>query len=89
MSRRESAADSPCEAISDSGIGVGTGFAGPVFDVVAEDCWAPAMFPLKKQQNVMNKPIRITLCIRAKSELFWNSCVIEDLAPRDRILHRE
>jgi hypothetical protein len=89
MFRRDSLADSPCEAILDSGIGVGTEFAGLGFDVGAEDCWAPAISPLKTQHNVMNKPIRITLCIGAKLELFWNSWVIEEWPLRDRILHRE
>ena len=65
--------DCACEAISDSGIGVGTGFVGLGFNVAAEDCWAPAVFPLKTQQNVMNKPIRITRRMRAKLELFWTS----------------
>jgi Aldo/keto reductase family len=82
-------ADCACEAISGSGIGVGTGFVGLGFDVAAEDCWAPAVLPLKIQQNVMNKPIRITRRIRAKSELFWTSWAIEDRTSRCRILHRE
>ena len=63
MSRRDSPADSACEAIADNGIGVGTGFAGLGFDVAMEGCWAPAMSPLKIQQEVINKTILITLCI--------------------------
>jgi hypothetical protein len=59
------------------------------FDGAAEDCWAAAVFSLKTQQNVMNKPIRITRRIRAKSEFFWKRQVIEDRASRGRILHRE
>jgi hypothetical protein len=82
-------ADCACEATSASGIGVGSGFVGLGFDGAAEDCWAAAVFPLKTQQNVMNKPIRITRRIRAKSEFFWKSWVIEDRASRGRILHRE
>jgi hypothetical protein len=39
------------------------------------------MSPLKTQQTVMNKPIRIILCIGAKSELFGARCEI-DPAPR-------
>ena len=70
MSRRDAFEDSPCEAISDNGIGVGAGFAGLGFD-----CWPPAMSPLTTQQNVMNKPIRIILCIGAKSELFGDRTV--------------
>ena len=65
-------ADCACEATSASGIGVGNGFVGLGFDGAAEDCWA-AVFPLKTQQNMMNKPIRITLRIRVKSEFFLNS----------------
>jgi hypothetical protein len=38
MSRTDSAVDCPCAAISDSGIGVGTGFARLVFDVAVEGC---------------------------------------------------
>ena len=67
MSRRDSVADCPLEAISDSGIGVSGGVG---LGVVAEDCWAPAISPLKTQQQVMQKPIRITRCIGAKSEFF-------------------
>ena len=84
MFRRDSLAEAPCEAISDSGIGVGAGFAGLGFDVTAEDCWPPAMSPLTTQQNVMNKPIRIILRIGAKSELFGDRTV---RAARS-ILHR-
>ena len=73
MPLRESVADSPCEAMSDSGIGVGTGSVAFGLDVAVVDCWAPAMSPLKTQQNVVNKPIRIIRRIRAKSELFWKS----------------
>ena len=57
---------------SDRGIGVGTGFVGPGFDVAPVDCWAPVVFPLRTQQNEINKPIRSTRRIRAKSELFWD-----------------
>jgi hypothetical protein len=65
--------DCACDAISGRGIGVGTGFVGPGFDVAPVDCWAPAVFPLRTQQNEINKPIRSTRRIRAKSELFWDS----------------
>jgi hypothetical protein len=53
------------------------------------DCWAPAVFPLRTQQNEMNKPILSTRRIQAKSELFWGSWVIEDQASRGLILHGE
>jgi hypothetical protein len=52
--------DCACDAISDRGIGVGTGFVGPGFDVAPVDCWAPAVFPLRTQQNEINNPIRST-----------------------------
>ena len=68
MFRRDSLAEAPCEAISDSGIGVGAGFAALGFDVAAEVCWARAIPPLKTQENVMNKPTRITRCIRTDSQ---------------------
>ena len=74
--------DCACDAISVRGIGVGTGFVGPGFDVAAVDCWAPAVFPLRTQQNEINKPIRNTRRIQAKSELFWGSWVT-------KIRHRE
>ena len=82
-------ADCARGAISDIGIGVGTGFVGPGFDVAPVDCWAPAVFPLRTQQNEINKPIRSTRRIRAKSALFWGSWVIQDLASRGHILHGE
>ena len=82
-------ADCTRGAISDRGIGVGTGFVGPGVDVAPVDCWAPAVFPLRTQQNEINKPIRSTRRIRAKSELFWDSWVIQDLASRGHILHGE
>ena len=53
-------ADSDWEAISESGIGVSTGFVGAGFAVAREDCWAAAVLPLKTQQNVINKTIRMT-----------------------------
>ena len=61
-------ADCACEATSASGIGVGTGFVGLGFDGSAEDCCAAAVSPLKTQQNVMNKQIRITRRIRSRFE---------------------
>ena len=66
--------DAACEAISESGIGMGTAFVG-LGEVVGEDRWAAAVFPLKTRQKVMNKPIRIILCIGAKSELFGDRTV--------------
>jgi hypothetical protein len=36
------------------------------------------VLPLKTQQNVMNKPIRITPRIRVKSEFFLNGWMIEN-----------
>jgi hypothetical protein len=51
--------DSACEAISERGIGVG---AAPGFDAAGDNCCAPAMAPLKPQQNAMNKPMRICRC---------------------------
>ena len=65
MRRRASVADSACPAISDMGIGVGAGFVGLGFDSVAEVCWATALFPVKTEQNVMNRRIRITRRIRS------------------------
>jgi hypothetical protein len=38
MSRTDSVVDCAVEAISDSGIGVGTGFVGLGLGVAAEDC---------------------------------------------------
>ena len=81
--------DCACDAISGRGIGVGTGFVGLGFDVAPVDCWAPAVFPLRNQQNEINKPIRSTRRIRAKSALFRDSWVIQDLASRGHILHGE
>jgi hypothetical protein len=69
MSRRDFLVDSACEAISESGIGMGTAFVG-LGEVVGEDCWAAAVFPLKTRQKVMNKPIRIARRIQANLELF-------------------
>jgi hypothetical protein len=63
-------ADCARGAISDRGIGVGTGFAGPGLDVAPVDCWAPAVFPLRTQQNEINKPIRSTRRIRRNQSSF-------------------
>jgi len=51
--------DSACEAISERGIGVGAGLG---FDTAGDNCCAPAIGPLKPQQNAMNKPMRICRC---------------------------
>ena len=51
--------DSACEAISERGIGVGARLGSFPAE---ENCCAPAMVPLKPQQNAMNKPMRICRC---------------------------
>jgi hypothetical protein len=82
--------EAACEAISDSGTGVGAGLVGLGFDVAAEDCWASALFPFKTQQNMMNKLIWIARCMTTKSEASAPSVLPDEadtveVAPGSRI----